>query len=165
MKKYKVYVDMDGVLAGFEEQVEIQFGLKMGDIPKGKMWAKIKEYNESVAPWFQTLPKRADADMLWEFVNDNFEDVEILTATGSTPKDAAQQKRNWIANHYGADVKVNTVGAATQKAIFANPRAILIDDRDKAIDPFRQAGGIGILHTDTVSTIQKLQPFLKRDEE
>ena len=126
------------------------------------MWKQIKEYNYNVEPWFETLPKRDDADMLWKYVNDNFDDIEILTATGNTPKDAAQQKRNWIAKNYGSHIKVNTVGDGAQKGIFANPSTILIDDRSKAIDPFRSSGGIGILHTDTVSTIEKLQPFLKR---
>ena len=35
--------------------------------------------------------------------------------------------------------------------------AILIDDYPKNVTQFRAAGGIGILHTDTTSTINRLK--------
>ena len=38
-----------------------------------------------------------------------------------------------------------------------NPDAILIDDRLKSIGPWRQKGGIGILHTDANETIRQLK--------
>ena len=46
---------------------------------------------------------------------------------------------------------------AHQKKDYANENSILIDDRSKNIDQWRAAGGIGILHTDAASTIEKLK--------
>ena len=39
----------------------------------------------------------------------------------------------------------------------ASPNAILIDDRKDNIEQWIEAGGIGIHHTSTNSTIKKLQ--------
>jgi hypothetical protein len=43
------------------------------------------------------------------------------------------------------------------KAAYAKPNHILIDDREKSIQPWREAGGIGILHTSAADTISQLQ--------
>ena len=47
--------------------------------------------------------------------------------------------------------------SAKDKAQYASPNAILIDDRSKAIDPWVDMGGIGILHTNTNNTIEQLK--------
>jgi hypothetical protein len=39
---------------------------------------------------------------------------------------------------------------------------ILIDDMEKNIIPWRNAGGIGILHGNTYNTIQQLKKYYKR---
>ena len=46
---------------------------------------------------------------------------------------------------------------AANKQNYADPNSILIDDRKSNIDQWVKAGGIGILHTDTASTIEKLK--------
>ena len=46
---------------------------------------------------------------------------------------------------------------AHQKKDYANENSILIDDRSKNIDQWRAAGGIGILHINAASTIEKLK--------
>ena len=46
---------------------------------------------------------------------------------------------------------------AIKKQNYAAPNHILIDDRESNIDQWIKAGGIGILHTDTASTIKKLK--------
>ena len=159
IKDYIVYVDMDGVVADFEGAVRDKLGLSMDD-KKAKVWGKIKHHNDTVEPWFYSLPKMSDADVLWEFVTGNFDNVEILTASGSTPRDAAGQKRAWIGDHFGYDVKVNVVGAASEKQAFAHGNACLIDDRHKALTPFINAGGIGILHTSANKTISTLKVMM-----
>jgi hypothetical protein len=44
-----------------------------------------------------------------------------------------------------------------KKQEFASPNSILIDDREKNIEQWRNAGGIGVLHTDAASTIKQLK--------
>lgn len=160
IKTITMYVDMDGVLADFERAVEQRFGKTMDEMPKGELWGRIKHYNDDVAPWFATLPMMPDAMELWKFLNSNFKNIQILTASGSTPKDAGGQKKRWVGEKLGWSVKVNVVGGANEKAAFANENTVLIDDRSKAIDPFIAAGGIGILHKDAQTTIDVLTTMM-----
>lgn len=157
IRNYTLNIDMDGVLADFDRAVLERLGAEKGSMPKGKMWGAIKRYNDEVAPWFYTLPMMPDAMELWEFANKHFENVQILTASGSTPADAPTQKMNWIVDHLGEDVKVNVVGAGREKAAFASQFSILVDDRQKVVTPFVEAGGVGVLHRDTEQTIEILR--------
>jgi hypothetical protein len=54
---------------------------------------------------------------------------------------------------------------AAQKAKFAAPNHILIDDMEKNITAWEAAGGIGILHknaTDTINTLKEKYGFNER---
>ena len=55
------------------------------------------------------------------------------------------------------DVVVNLVRKSNDKAAYAAPNHILIDDRSKSIQPWVAAGGIGILHTNAANTIRQLK--------
>ena len=159
-----VYVDMDGVVADFGGALLERFGITFDTAPKGKVWGKIMRYNDNVEDWFYSLPLMSDAEALWAFVTEHFEQVEILTASGTSPRDAPGQKRAWIGEKFGYDVKVNVVGSASEKAAFVVGHAvppILIDDRNRSIGPFVKAGGIGILHTSAVETINTLEAMMK----
>jgi 5'(3')-deoxyribonucleotidase len=161
VQHYKLRLDSDGVLADWNARVNEICGCDFTTIPKSRVWSKIGFYNKTVAPFYESLEKHTDADALVEFAIAHFENVEILTATGSTPHDAAQQKVNWYQKHYPF-LKVNTVKGSENKAQFAESNIILVDDKNKALDPWIAAGGIGVLHTDTVSTVKQLQEFLSR---
>ncbi len=102
------------------------------------------------------MDKMPDAQDLWEYV-ERF-DPFILSATGHV-KNAYNEKMEWIKTHLGvhyADT-AKLVTKAADKAIFASPNCILIDDRCKAIDPWIEAGGIGILHVSAEDTIEQLK--------
>lgn len=160
IENYIVYVDLDGVLADFDAAVVDRFGKNMSDMSKGELWGRIKNYDEKVQPWFATLPKCPDADILWNFLQDNFAQVQILTASGSTPRDAGKQKKEWVWKNYGYP-KVNVVGASHEKAFFADENTVLIDDRSRSIDPFIDRGGIGILHKNARDTIATLKSMME----
>lgn len=161
IKNMKVYVDLDGVLADFAGAVEQRFGKPMNDMAKGELWGRINHYNDKEEPWFYSLPKMPDADELWNFLTSNFENVEILTASGSTPKNAAGQKKAWVGDNLGYQVKANVVGAGSEKAAFANNKSILIDDRTQVVDPFVKAGGLAILHKNAANTISALKVMME----
>jgi 5'(3')-deoxyribonucleotidase len=160
--EYKIYIDMDGVVADFDTKaIEITKGkYKSEDFSNSQFWKTVYAYNSDVGPFFESVPKMKDADELVNYITKNFKNVKFLTATGTTPKDAPEQKRNWI-NKYFPGIDVITVVNSSHKAIYANPRSILIDDREKAIDPWRKAGGIGILFKNNSQTISELKQFLK----
>lgn len=158
---YDVFIDLDGVISDFSGKVlEISKGRNgTPEYTKGMMWKDIYRYNANVEPFFESLPKMPGADQLVGFIKNNFENYTFLTATGSTPKDAPQQKRNWVNKMYPG-VRVITVGTSAQKAVYANPQAILIDDREASISPWRRAGGFGILHVNIKQTINELNKVL-----
>lgn len=167
IRAYVVYVDMDGVIADFEGAMEDRFGFNFKTAPsRNKAWKEIQNYDRYQKKiggkgWFYSLPKMKGADQLWDFVTSNFSRVEILTASGSTPRDAQGQKRAWIGDNFGYGIKVNIVGAGSEKAAFANKNAILIDDREKVIKPFIAAGGIGVYHTSADNTIRILKVMME----
>jgi hypothetical protein len=153
-------IDLDGVLASFEQKVAEINKLEFHKIPRGKMWRSIQDYDDKVEPFFESLDLMPDAIQLFNFVKDNFVNHFILTACGNTPKNAAQQKRNWCKRHFG-NVVVKTVQDSHQKAQFASPNSILIDDRSKSIDPWVTAGGIGILHTSAADSILRIKQIIE----
>lgn len=155
-----VMIDMDGVLSDFERKVSELLGVPMRTAPKGKVWGKIGYYDKNVEPFFESLPKMPDADVLWDFVIKNFTQYNILTATGTMPRNVVEQKHRWMANHYGSDVIVKTVQSSKEKAKYANPGTILIDDRMASIEPWRKAGGIGVLHTSAADSIAQLREII-----
>lgn len=157
---WTVAVDLDGVLAGFEQKVEEINGMPFSQIPRGRLWKSIERYDKEEMPFFGSLNKMADADMLFNFVKKNFANFFILTATGHVPRNAAEQKRTWVAKHYGRDVVVKTVTSSSQKAAYANARTILIDDREKSTLPWEAAGGIAILHRNAADTIEQLKKIV-----
>lgn len=162
---WNVFCDADGVICDFTKKVQSFLPEFINDNPKfkNKVWGSIQYHNDNVEPFFESLDKMHDADHLVDFVRSTFGNVFILTACGFTPKDAADQKRRWFERQYGKDLIVKTVTKSSDKAQFASPNSILIDDRAKSIDPWVAAGGVGVLHTSAEDTIAQLEKFLRKD--
>ncbi len=159
--QHRIFVDIDGVLADFVGGVKRIFPeydeYKYESDPKfrDKMYAAIKEYSANGGKMWLNLKPLSDAKKLWKYVSKY--DPQILSATGSGDAGAGPQKREWIANHFGSDIKVNLVQQAKDKGERAQRGDILIDDKQKALDPWIAAGGIGILHTSANDTIKQLK--------
>jgi 5'(3')-deoxyribonucleotidase len=158
-EKFTVFIDADGVLAGFEEKVSQINGLPFNKIDKRKVWTSISNYDRDVEPFYESLPVLPDAHELINFIKSNFINYYVLTACGRTPKNASEQKRNWFKKHFPS-LHVKTVISSEQKAQYACETCILIDDRNKSIDPWVQAGGIGILHTSARNSILQLKNII-----
>lgn len=157
--KYHIYVDLDGVMADLQSRVEEILGRSITTTPGGTDWddsdAIWKELRSMGEPDFSTLNKLPDADALWDYVKKYTPD--ILTATGQPEKENAAQKREWVRKNLDGYNKIYTVVGSRMKARYADPSSVLIDDRLKSIKPWREAGGIGILHTSAADTIRQLK--------
>lgn len=159
----RIFVDMDGVVADFAKGATKIFpsfveGATEGDRKlNGKLWAAITRYQKEGGEFWYDLEPMADAMVLWEYVSKYT--PEILTACGHSRFNAGPQKVKWVAKVFGEHVKINLTEKAREKAMYAQPGFILIDDKMKAIQPWRDAGGIGILHTSATSTIAQLKEF------
>lgn len=169
MNQFKILCDMDGVTVGFKQKVteifpgfqehavepDTKFYKKMD----GKMWAAITRYQSNGGEFWYDCPPSDDCFELWNYIKQF--DLEILTAVGQARFNAAPQKLKWVQKHFGEGIKVNIVERSLEKAKFATPNSILIDDKMKCIGPFREAGGIGILHTSAKTTIAELQKIMQ----
>lgn len=169
-QQYTIYVDMDGVVADFgsaankvmQEAGHSTYNFHQAQAAvadkktRNDVWKAITEFQKRHGYVFwRDLEPMPDAYTLWNYLKPYH--PQILTATGQAHYKSAEQKRGWITEHFGSNVRVNTVQLAAEKAKFADPTRILIDDQRKALDPWIQAGGIGILHTSAVETIRKLK--------
>jgi len=127
----------------------------------GKMWKTITKYQSKGGTFWYDCPPMVDAFILWDFITSNFKNVEILTACGEDRFNAGPQKLKWVAKYFGSDIKVNLVRRSVDKANFATPNSILIDDKPKALNPFIEAGGMGVLHTSAADSIEQIKKILK----
>lgn len=160
-KDVTLFIDLDGVLFDFVRGIKTivpdydEKRYKSDSRYRRKMWDAVIRYSEKGGKLWFDLPLMDDAKELWDYVKQF--DHEILTATGKTETNAGQQKRDSVKKHFGDGVKINLVKQAKEKATFAKEGDILIDDQPKAINPWKAAGGTGILHISAKKTIKKLK--------
>lgn len=160
--QYKIYVDLDGVLADFiagvSKLLDVEYSdEKYNSDPKFRsdMWRAVTKYSKEGGQLWSELDTMPDAGQLWSYVEKY--NPEILTAAGNPAYGADAQKRAWVPWMIGSDIKVNIVRKSADKAQYATPDSILIDDQAKSINPWKAAGGIGILHTSAANTISELK--------
>ncbi len=155
---YHIYVDLDGVLANLLKKMKELTGhtLSDDDVRDKAAWKKFHGAIESGDRLFAEFELLPDAHELWNYIQKY--NPSILTATGKAfAKEVDEQKREWVKKYFKGYKEIYTVIASGQKAKFAWPDAILIDDRMKSIGPWRDRGGIGIHHTSASNTIAQLR--------
>lgn len=154
-----IYSDMDGVLADFDRAARKALGhSEHGHNINDDEYAKIGK----LKGFWENIPPMRDFDIYWNFIK-KF-DPHILTAYPSTWDDphAVQGKRSWNRKYTKvASEKLHIVSRKSKK-LFAKDKEtgkpnILIDDYLKNVNEWREAGGIGILHTNAISTIMQLK--------
>lgn len=156
---YKIFVDLDGVLADLDQHVLDLTGktflqLRQNDNDDGfqNFVDSEREQGNSV---FGDLGLMPDANQLWDYIVKY--KPSILTATGVPEVEATAEKIRWVMENLNGYDKIHTVKKSILKAAFAKPNHILIDDRMKSIGPWREAGGIGIEHKSAADTISQLK--------
>ena len=159
-KNYKIYVDMDGVVADFDKRFRDLSGMNPNDYEakngKNAFWDFI-DIKHKLAFWVG-IPPMQDAQRLIDYVSKH--NYEMLTAP-SIKKESLMGKGLWIRNWakkglFPSKPKVN-YKSAKNKHHFAAPNHILIDDKQSTIDSWNAAGGVGILHTSASTTINQLK--------
>ena len=161
--KYKIYVDLDEVLVDYRRLTE-SWGIdidevKLSDDAQQEFWAHIDDRHSKGETFWGGMVPMPDALELWQYVRRY--DVEVLTA-GRPHGNPFLEKSLWVRRYLG-DVKLHLVPRSGDKAKFAAPNHILIDDKVASITPWVAAGGIGILHTSAESSITQLQQILHGD--
>ena len=150
--EYKIYCDMDGVLADFERGYEELTGIELqGEFnPEGtEFWDPIQKAG---VKFWAGLKWMSDGQRLWDYIKNK--DTKLLSAP-SRDQSSRIGKHVWVKHKIPGTKLI--LRYASQKQELAEPNAILIDDRKKNIEQWEAAGGIGILHTNTEDTIKQLQ--------
>lgn len=137
-----LYLDMDGVLANFDKKYNSLNSKKENKI----------RFRDAVMTHriFENLEFMPDTQKLLNHVSNlRGVHVEILTSLGTFDNDRGEQakiqKLQWLAKK-NIPYKANFVRIKPEKAKYATPESILIDDSPGCIFPFIAAGGHGILH-------------------
>ena len=154
-KKYTIYSDMDGVLVDFENRFKrFSGGISPKDYEdkygREKFWNLIDK--ETGVRFWVGMPWMSDGKQLWDYIKKY---NPTLLSSPSRSNSSRMGKRIWRKRNLPSTKLV--LAQAAKKQNYANPNSILIDDRESNIDQWIKAGGIGILHTDTASTINKLK--------
>ena len=153
--EYKIYSDMDGVLTDFDKSFEKyskgipprEYEKKFG---KDGFWKLID--GEGKVGFWVGMPWMEDDKQYWDYIKDY--DVELLSSP-SRSETSRLGKRLWVRNNMPG-IKL-TLAQAYNKKNYAEPNHILIDDRESNIEQWKEAGGIGILHTSAADTINQLK--------
>jgi hypothetical protein len=155
-----IYIDMDGVIADFSKRYKEKFHVTPEETRDNK------EFNSYFDKFisdgeFSTLDLMPDATELLNFVSELDTPKEILSSTARPQNHGmiAPQKQMWL-NKHNIHYKANFVPGKSLKYKYATSNSIIIDDTQSVIDDWNKAGGIGILHTDAISTIAILKMYL-----
>lgn len=165
MKPSIIYCDLDGVLADMQGEYERLTGIDVRGSTMLKtedFWPPIQNEYDSGKRWVRELPMMADARVLWDFISPY--GPTILTSTGGDHiKTIREEKREWVHFYLGEEVSVLFTEFAEDKKKYSGIGCILIDDFHASLGPWREAGGVAILHTSAVDTIEQLKKILETE--
>jgi cytidylate kinase len=155
---YKVYCDMDGVLADFVDQWK-EYHKQDPSAHKKKIGKKEFDVFLDGAPlefWtdMKFMPDARGGKALWDKIK-NY-DTEILSSPAESEA-SRKGKQTWLKSK-GINIPLN-LKKSYKKQEFAAPNHILIDDYKRNIDQWEAAGGIGILHKDNATTFAELKKY------
>lgn len=164
----KIYLDMDGVLVDDLGMFEMLNKGTATEVLKAKV---LGHKNRVVFPLinqcieqklFETAPITNFGLQLFlvyvpMWLKHGIE-VEILTSTmkhNSQREELERQKLSWLAA-YDCKLKVNFSKGSAEKQVFAEEGSLLIDDYDRTIKQWLEAGGHAIHHTHSQLTYKML---------
>ena len=155
-----IYFDLDGVLADFHKGFFDVTGSAPGDFSANEMWTHVS----NTQYFFLNLEVTSGGKALFDFAR-NYGEVRFLTAIprATTYPTAADEKVRWTTKYFG-DVPVTAVQYARQKADYAPPHDILVDDSSENIRRWIKAGGQGIVHSSLDDTVAVMLDIVNRSQ-
>lgn len=154
-----LYLDMDGVVADFDEYVMRTLGVPPSNgLFNHETWKKLAA-NPRI---YRDLKKTPYADNLVEYCKKFCQtygyDLKFLTAIpkGNDMPWAFHDKMTW-ALFFFPDIPVMFGPYSKDKHHHCEDGDILIDDRRSNIEEWQAAGGVGILHTDFETTVTEFE--------
>lgn len=137
-----IWVDMDGVLADFDEGYRQRFGREAdGTEPDDIFWGRVRQEPD----FFRNLPQMPGARRLWELCAPF--NGHVLTALAKSIPACLPQKLAWLREFGVSRDRVVAVLGRGNKVLYCQPGDLLIDNSAENVENWRQAGGAAILYT------------------
>lgn len=157
-KVKRIFVDQDGVLADFITGCSKLLGQPLTPDQDGHQIYDARKVELTNKRLFRHLPPTVDYADLIAYIRHTELPWEILTAAGVVNRElVVYDKQEWIKEWVCPNVVVTCTYSGSQKGAFARKGFVLIDDRQRNIDAWEKAGGIGILHKSAEKTIDTLK--------
>jgi hypothetical protein len=161
IQQYTIYCDMDGVLVDFDKGYKALTGKETTHVDvqgKNEFWGTFRNGLEgrkmSEKDYWANLQWMPDGKDLWNHIKQY--KPTLLSAPSRDPQ-SRWGKRIWVKKNIPGTPLI--LAYAESKKNYANKTSILIDDRISNINDWNAAGGIGILHTSTETTLEKLSKY------
>lgn len=159
---YQIFCDMDGCLCDFEARFEHFTGLppdeyraeiakKYGNNKVDEIFWNLIDKQIGVRFW-RGIPWMPQGKQLWDYIKPY---NPILLSSPSWDDSSRIGKSLWVKDHIPGTKLI--FRQAKNKSDFAEPNAILIDDREDTIMNWKTKNGIGILFKNTDQTINELK--------
>jgi 5'(3')-deoxyribonucleotidase len=159
-----VFLDMDGVVVNLDKKIQEVFGTEYKNVSPNVLWNTLGDIpdlflNLEPMPNYLTL-----FNYLKQLESNGLIHLEILTSLPYSTKKLVTSKQDkiaWVREHLDKNIVVNTVVGGAKKSRFVKqPSDILIDDLERNITAWENAGGTGILHKSIAYTIAGLGKYV-----
>ena len=165
----RIYLDMDGVIAGFDEKFRqnnkdgIDFKNYIKEYGANEAW---KIINDGGSEYWASMDWNPGGKQLYDYVTkmaDN-KDIEVwvLSSPGLDPNgDTTKGKNEWLDKNTSIPQNQRVFKRASDKHTEAQPGYLLIDDMGRNVSEFINAGGYGIKNNpeNSMDSIKKLHKF------
>jgi Zn-dependent peptidase ImmA (M78 family) len=168
VSRLKIYCDMDGVLCDFDKRFEDFYNVSPSEYRKKYTPDKSNEYltkavDEAGVQFWSKMPWMPGGKELWAKISPY--NPAILTSPGNF-KFAIEGKKIWIKENLSPQPKSVFFAKAGNKHLVISDKpeseiknSILIDDYFPNLAPWKQLGGIGIMHKSFEGTNSILNKF------
>ena len=152
--RYKLFLDLDGVLVDFAGGVRRVTGKTPSDQPPQVMWRALARTHQ----FFSRLKWLPDGHLLWSETRSFSPHIITGLPQGNW---AAPQKRAWCQRELGPEIPVTTC-MSRDKAHYARKLTpigvipVIIDDRTSYQHLWEEMGGIYIVHHSAQSSLDQL---------
>jgi len=175
-----IYLDMDGVLADFDRGAKA-FGFdtttlnhSRSELNQQSIAIKETLYDAiAFTEFYAELPFMPDGLELWNalrgyrpFILTGLPSFRHRVDAKAAHEDAGEKKRQWCRKYLGLHDQERVICTLSwKKKSYVGHHgpaeyALLIDDRERNITEWKEAGGVGLLHRSTSKTLEELQLLL-----